>query len=197
VSPPGIEAAAEALAAGQVVAIPTDTVYGLAVDPRLEGAPERVFALKNRPEQFALPVLIAEPVEMAQLALVSEAAARLAASYWPGALTLVLSRRAEVIFDLGGDRETIGLRCPAHGALRRLLKITGPLAVTSANYHGQAPLHTAGEVREHFGAGLMVLDGGRCDAKPSTVVSLIGAEPVCLREGAIAFGEIARSISGS
>ncbi|MGA2530076.1 MAG: L-threonylcarbamoyladenylate synthase [Acidimicrobiales bacterium] len=187
----GIDEAAGALAAGQVVAIPTDTVYGLAVDPRLYGASERVFALKNRPEQFALPVLIADPAEMGQLALVSEGAARLACCYWPGALTLVLSRRADVGFDLGGDRATIGLRCPAHGALTRLLKITGPLAVTSANRHGQAPLHSAEEVRAHFGAGVMVLDGGRCEAKPSTVVSLTGAAPVCLREGEIAFGDIA------
>ncbi|MGA3353507.1 MAG: L-threonylcarbamoyladenylate synthase [Acidimicrobiales bacterium] len=196
-SSPELDGAAEALAAGRVVAIPTDTVYGLAVDPRLPGAVERVFALKQRPDQFALPVLIAAPAEMAQLAEVSAAAERLAFFYWPGALTLVLARRGDVAFDLGGDARTIGLRCPAHLLARELLQRAGPLAVTSANRHGQAPLHTADEVLGHFGASVVVLDGGRCDGRPSTVVSLSGGEPRCLREGEIPFAEIAQVVSSS
>jgi tRNA threonylcarbamoyl adenosine modification protein (Sua5/YciO/YrdC/YwlC family) len=191
VIPLDLDAAAAALAAGKVVAVPTDTVYGLAVDPRLAGAVDRVFSLKQRPDRFALPVLIAEPGEMAELAELTPGAERLASRYWPGALTLVLRRRPEVSFELGGDPLTIGLRCPSHGLVRDLLRRTGPLAVTSANRHGEAPLHSAAEVTAHFGTGVVaVLDGGRCEGRPSTVVSLTGGEPQCLREGDLAFSEL-------
>jgi tRNA threonylcarbamoyl adenosine modification protein (Sua5/YciO/YrdC/YwlC family) len=187
-----------ALAAGEVVAVPTDTVYGLAVDPRLAGAVERVFALKKRPELFQLPVLIADPTGLVDLAEATPATLRLTSRYWPGPLTVVLPRRAGVALDLGGDPATIGLRCPASSLLRELLRRSGPLAVTSANRHGEAPLHSAGEVREHFGAGVgAVLDGGRCDGTPSTVISLAGAELKCLREGALAFAEIALVAAGA
>lgn len=92
---------------------------------------------------------------------------------------------------LGGDPTTIGLRCPADPLVRGLLRLSGPLAVTSANRHGEAPLHSAKEVRERFGTGVAaVLDGGRCDGVSSTVISLIGPEPECLREGALDLGEI-------
>jgi len=186
-----------ALLAGSVVAVPTDTIYGLAVDPRLPGASERVFSVKGRPEQLALPVLIADPTGLADLAVVTRAAEQLASRYWPGPLTLVLARRSDVAFDLGGDPATIGLRCPASSLLRRLLRRTGPLAVTSANRHGDPPLHTAEEVREHFGTEVVaVLDGGRCDGAPSTVVSLIGQRATCLREGALPFAEIAATLGG-
>ena len=187
-----------ALAAGEVVAVPTDTVYGLAVDPRLAGAVERVFALKKRPELFQLPVLIADPTGLVDLAEATPATLRLTSRYWPGPLTVVLPRRAGVALDLGGDPATIGLRCPASSLLRELLRRSGSLAVTSANRHGEAPLHSAGEVREHFGAGVgAVLDGGRCDGTPSTVISLAGAELKCLREGALAFAEIALVAAGA
>ncbi len=188
----------EALAAGKVVAVPTDTVYGLAVDPRLAGAVDRVFALKQRPEQFQLPVLIADPAGLVDLAEATAAAERLISRYWPGPLTLVLPRRSGIAFDLGGDSATIGLRCPANSLLRELLRSTGPLAVTSANRHGEAPLRTADEVRGHFGAAVTaVLDGGRCDGRPSTVISLTGAGVKCLREGALLFAELAAIAVGS
>ena len=188
----------EALAAGKVVAVPTDTVYGLAVDPRLAGAVDRVFALKQRPEQFQLPVLIADPAGLVDLAEATAAAERLISRYWPGPLTLVLPRRSGIAFDLGGDSATIGLRCPANSLLRELLRSTGPLAVTSANRHGEAPLRTADEIRGHFGAAVTaVLDGGRCDGRPSTVISLTGAGVKCLREGALLFAELAAIAVGS
>ncbi len=197
-SPSELDALKEALAAGKVVAVPTDTVYGLAVDPRLPDAVDRVFALKQRPEQFQLPVLIADPDGVVDLAEATTAAQRLILRYWPGPLTLVLPRRSSVELDLGGDHATIGLRCPAHSLLRELLRSTGPLAVTSANRHGEAPLRTADEVREHFGSGVTgVLDGGRCDGRPSTVVSLTGTDARCLREGALSFAEIAAAAAGS
>ena len=195
-SPPELDALVEALAAGRVVAVPTDTVYGLAADPRVPGAVDRVFALKQRPEQVQLPVLIADPTAAADLAEVPVAAQRLVARYWPGPLTLVMPRRPGVGFDLGGDRATIGLRCPAKALLRGLLRRTGPLAVTSANRHGEPPLHTADEVRRQFGAGLLVLDGGTCNGRPSTVVSLVDPEMRCLREGALSLGELEAAAAG-
>ncbi len=197
-NPRELDVLVEALAAGKVVAVPTDTVYGLAVDPRLAGAVDRVFALKQRPEQFQLPVLIADPAGLVDLAEATAAAERLISRYWPGPLTLVLPRRSGIAFDLGGDSATIGLRCPANSLLRELLRSTGPLAVTSANRHGEAPLRTADEVRGHFGAAVTaVLDGGRCDGRPSTVISLTGAGVKCLREGALLFAELAAIAVGS
>ena len=197
-NPRELDVLVEALAAGKVVAVPTDTVYGLAVDPRLAGAVDRVFALKQRPEQFQLPVLIADPAGLVDLAEATAAAERLISRYWPGPLTLVLPRRSGIAFDLGGDSATIGLRCPANSLLKELLRSTGPLAVTSANRHGEAPLRTADEVRGHFGAAVTaVLDGGRCDGRPSTVISLTGAGVKCLREGALLFAELAAIAVGS
>ena len=197
-NPRELDVLVEALAAGKVVAVPTDTVYGLAVDPRLAGAVDRVFALKQRPEQFQLPVLIADPAGLVDLAEATAAAERLISRYWPGPLTLVLPRRSGIAFDLGGDSATIGLRCPANSLLRELLRSTGPLAVTSANRHGEATLRTADEVRGHFGAAVTaVLDGGRCDGRPSTVISLTGAGVKCLREGALLFAELAAIAVGS
>lgn len=187
----------EALVAGQVVAVPTDTVYGFGVDARQPGAVDRLFELKMRPSRLALPVLVGEPSELCDLAVLSQAAQRLVERYWPGPLTLVLPRRAGVVLDLRGDPATIGVRCPAKAELRELLRLTGPLAVTSANRSGTAPLHSAQEVREQFGdTGMVVLDGGRCDGVPSSVVSLVGDEPKCLREGPVAFGEFLAVASG-
>jgi tRNA threonylcarbamoyl adenosine modification protein (Sua5/YciO/YrdC/YwlC family) len=180
-----------ALRAGGVAAIPTDTVYGLAVDPKVPGAVDRLFAVKGRPEELALPVLIADPTGIAELAKPTGAAAELASRYWPGPLTIVLERRADLSFELGGDPATIGLRCPASAMVRRLLRRTGPLAVTSANRHGEPPLHTAADVLERFGDEVnAVLDGGSCNGRPSTVVSLTGTSPRCLRAGAVPFEEI-------
>jgi L-threonylcarbamoyladenylate synthase len=191
-----LDRAAELLANGRVVAVPTETVYGLAVDPRRESAVASLFALKGRPESVALPVLIAEPGDAEALGMLDDRARALVDRYWPGPLTLVLRRRAGAVMHLGGDPASIGLRCPAHLLTRRLIAVTGPLAVTSANRHGGSPARAAAEVEAIFGRALeLVVDGGHCDGDPSTVVSLLG-DPSnrdglsCLREGAIPFEEI-------
>lgn len=193
--PPFTEALAEAvtaLKAGRVVAIPTDTVYGLAVDPFRTGATDRLFALKRRPREVDLPVLVADREQALSLAFaVPEPALRLMELYWPGALTLVLPRNPEVAADLGTDDATIGLRCPGHPLPLALCAAAGPLATTSANRHREPTLSTAAEVAAAFGDSVkVVIDGGTCAGAPSTVVDCTGEVPKLLRQGRIPWAEI-------
>jgi L-threonylcarbamoyladenylate synthase len=193
-----LEAARQALRSGLVVGVPTDTVYGLAADPTVPGALTRIFEAKRRSEAVALPLLVAEPEELEQLAVVPARARRLRERFWPGPLTLVLARKPGIRFDLGGDPSTIGVRCPGGALVHELLAATGPLAVTSANLHGEPALHTAKEVRRRFGAALaLVIDGGTCEGEASTVVSLRSRRIACLREGAIPFSEITNVASSA
>lgn len=187
-----IDAALAALSRGEVVGIPTETVYGVAADPFVPGATERLFRAKRRPDSVALPMLVAEPAEAERLGEIDERAARLIARFWPGPLTIVLRRRSGLGLVLGGDETTIGLRCPDQPVALHLLERSGPLAVTSANLHGEPPLRTAQSLRDVLGADLaVVVDAGRCEGVPSTVVSLVGPEPEVLRLGAISAEEIA------
>jgi tRNA threonylcarbamoyl adenosine modification protein (Sua5/YciO/YrdC/YwlC family) len=188
-----LDAAEKALHSGQVIAIPTDTVYGLAADAFHTGAADRLFAVKRRPRDVDLPVLVAEERQALDLTTgVPEVARRLMARFWPGALTLVLPRHPDVVADLGDDEATIGLRCPDHEVARDLCRRVGPLATTSANLHGQPTATTAEEVADLFGSAVaVVLDGGTCDGAPSTVVDCTGADPKLLREGRIPWTAIA------
>ena len=196
----GVQTVIDALAAGLVVAIPTDTVYGLAVDPSVPGATEALFALKSRPVDVALPVLVADVAQadgLAGPAGLSPAARLLTGRFWPGGLTIVTARRTGIEWDLGGDPHTIGLRCPGHVTVRTLCGRVGPLATTSANRHSATPLVTADEVRAVFGAAVPVLDGGRCDGLPSTVVDTTTEPPRLLREGALSWDEVLGALSPS
>ena len=193
--PPALEEAVAALAAGRVVGIPTDTVYGLAVDPTRPAAVDAVFALKGRPGSVEIPVLVADVAQADAVALIEGPARRLVDRCWPGALTVVVSRRAGVDWPLGGDGTSIGVRCPALELVRTLCAAAGPLAVTSANLHGEPPLNDAAAVRAAFGDGLgAVVDGGTCDGEPSTVVDLRSEPARCLRQGALAWDEIAAAL---
>ena len=190
--PAAIEAAAKALAAGQLVCLPTDTVYGLAADPFHTGAVDRVFAAKRRPRDLELPMLVADVYQALELAAgVPSAARRLMSRFWPGALTIVLPRRPDLDADLGSDDATIGVRCPNHAVPRALCRAVGPIATTSANVHGDATPPTAPEVAAVFGESVaVVLDAGPCVGSPSTVVDCTGTEVKLLREGRVAWGEI-------
>jgi L-threonylcarbamoyladenylate synthase len=193
-----LDAGAEALSAGQVVGLPTDTVYGLAVDPLHPGATDRLFATKGRPRTVELPVLVADIDQALELATaVPETARTLMARWWPGALTLVLPRRPDLALDLGSDEATIGIRCPDHPVPRALARSCGPLATTSANRHGEPPITTAAEVAEVLGEAVgLVLDAGTCAGAPSTVVDCTGAEPRCLREGRLPWEVVQASAYG-
>lgn len=190
--PAAVERVARALASGQIVGLPTDTVYGLAADPFRTGAADRLFAVKRRPRERDLPVLVADEEQALSLATAVPATARrLIERFWPGALTLVLPRRPDLAVDLGSDEATVGVRCPAHPVPRALCRAAGPLATTSANVHGQPPLTTASEVAASFGPAVaVVVDGGPCTGRPSTVVDCTGEEPKLLRDGRIPWTDV-------
>jgi L-threonylcarbamoyladenylate synthase len=182
-----------ALRVGDVVAIPTDTVYGLAVDPSLLGATDALFLLKDRPETLDLPVLVGTMEQAEALAGPSglpTAARRLAQVFWPGPLTIVVPRRRGLDWALGVHGDTIGLRIPDHPVARALCDKVGALATTSANMHGEAPCTDAGAVERVFGSRLEVVDGGRCAGAPSTVVAVIGDTLRCLRAGSVAWADV-------
>jgi L-threonylcarbamoyladenylate synthase len=187
-----LDAAERALRAGSIVGVPTDTVYGLAVDALSAGGADRVFAAKRRPRDVDLPVLVSGPTQARGLATaIPEVAVRLMDRFWPGALTIVVPRMPGLQADLGDDELTIGIRCPDHDVLRDLCRRVGPLATTSANLHGQPTATTAQEVEILFGAAVpVVLDGGTCAGSPSTVVDCTGEIPKLLREGRIPWSEI-------
>ena len=183
-----IDDAVAALLAGLPIVLPTDTVYGLAVDPSQPGATDRLFAIKERPTEAALPVLAADRDQAFALAgAVPAAARRLAERFWPGGLTLVIARKTGLPFDLGGvDDTTIGVRVPDHAVARAIAGQVGPIAATSANLHGRPTPETAAEVMAEIGDRVsIVIDGGRCAGSSSTVVSCTDETVTILREGRV------------
>ena len=198
--PRTIARAADLIRRGHVVAIPTDTFYGLAANPLDPAAIEKVFAVKGRSKNAPLLLLI-DSIEMA-----SELAAelppnfhRLAQRFWPGPLTIVVEASAKVPGLVTGETGRIGLRVPAAAIPRALAKQAGlPLTGTSANYTGEKECSTAPEVERCLGESLaLILDGGPSAAtRPSTVVDLRSDSWELLREGAIAAEEIAAVLDG-
>ncbi|HVM03973.1 MAG TPA: L-threonylcarbamoyladenylate synthase [Acidimicrobiales bacterium] len=197
--PEAVEAAVKALAAGQVVGLPTDTVYGLAADPFSTGGADRLFRLKRRPRELELPVLVADEEQALSLTTaVPGTARRLMERFWPGALTVVLPRNPELVADLGADDATVGLRCPAHPVPIALCRAHGPIATTSANHHGEPTLTTAAAVAGAFGEAVaVVLDGGTCEGSPSTVVDCTGLAPKLLREGRVPWEDVLAAAAGA
>jgi L-threonylcarbamoyladenylate synthase len=189
--------AVDALTGGDIVAMPTDTVYGLAADPFHTGAADRLFRLKGRPRRVELPVLVAgEEQALSLCTAVPPEGRRLMQLYWPGPLTLVLPRRPDLDADLGEEDATIGLRCPAHPVPLAICAKMGPIATTSANRHGLPAITTAEEVARSFGVEIaLVLDGGTCDRLPSSVVDCTGGAPRVLREGQISVVEILAALA--
>jgi tRNA threonylcarbamoyl adenosine modification protein (Sua5/YciO/YrdC/YwlC family) len=188
-----IDLAVKALRAGQIIGVPTDTVYGLAAHPFRTGACDRLFRLKGRPRSVELPVLVAgESQALALCTAVPSVARSLMERYWPGPLTLVLPRRPDLEADLGEDDATIGIRCPAHPVPLAICATLGPIATTTPNRHHQPPNTTAAGVFAAMGADVaLVLDGGRCAAPPSSVVDCTGEAPRMLRVGQLSWEEIA------
>lgn len=202
--PDGPAAHAEAIAllrAGGIVALPTDTVYGIAADLALPDAIERLFAAKGRPPEKAVAVLLADAAQAGELGVVSPAAAVLAERFWPGGLTLVLPVRPEARLPrvLAAGAPTIGVRVPDHPTPRALAAVLGPLPTTSANRSGEADARDAREIAERLGDSLaLVLDGGPVRGGPaSTVVDCTLEWPSILREGAIPSAELAAALTAA
>ena len=194
----GLDAATEALAAGAPVVLPTDTVYGVAVEPTRAGATDRLFAVKERPRTAALPLLVASLDQAVMLSGdLPRTALALADAFWPGGLTLVVPRRSGLDLDLGGeDDTTVGLRLPDHPVPVALAERVGPLAATSANLHGRPTPAGAAEVAEELGDAVgLVLDGGPCRGAPSTVVACTPEGVTVLREGRVATADVLAAIA--
>lgn len=186
----GLEEAVEAIRAGKVVGLPTDTVYGLGVDPMNQNAVSRLFELKGRPEHKPVGLLVAGLEQAEAVGEITGPAADLAAEHWPGALTLIV-RPKVIMADWVGDqqRRTVGLRVPAHPLALELLERTGPLSVTSANRSGEAEVSNDVQARELFGDEVPVyLAGTSPGGEASTVVDATDGELTLLRRGPIEIG---------
>ncbi len=188
-----IARAVKALRSGGLVALPTETVYGLAADARNDAAVRSIFEAKGRPADHPIIVHVPDATALAQWAdPVPDSAQALARTFWPGALTMVLKRRSRVSDLITGGQDTVGVRCPAHPWAQALLKaFGGAVAAPSANRFGRISPTTAQHVIDDLGVkpeGLVdvVLDGGPCPIGiESTIVDLSGDRPRLLRPGAI------------
>ncbi len=188
--------AARRLSAGEVVAFPTETVYGLGADAACGPAVEAIYRIKGRPADHPLIVHVADAVQAAWWADLDEDAARLAKAFWPGPLTLILRRRPDAPAFACGGEATIGLRCPAHPVALSLLRAFAALgghgvAAPSANRFGRVSptraAHVAGDLSAHADGGLtLILDGGPCAVGlESTIVDLSRGAPVLMRPGGL------------
>ena len=198
---PGREQAATLLRTGSLVAIPTDTVYGLGVALGTPGGLERLFAAKERPFDRAIVLLVDSLDQAAAVGVVSPSARVLAERFWPGGLTLVLAQRPgaalPAILTAGGS--TIGVRLPNHPSPRALAAALGPLPVTSANLSGHPAALSAGDVLAQLGDRIdLILDGGPArGGVPSTVADCSGEAVRILRAGAIDRHDIEAALSGN
>jgi L-threonylcarbamoyladenylate synthase len=184
--------AEQALDRGDLVVLPTDTVYGLAARPDLPGGTDRIFETKRRPRDLTLPVLVPSAPTAEGVAELDDRARLLATRFWPGGLTLILPRVPNARgWGLGEERDTVGVRVPADDLALALLERTGPLAVTSANLSGQPTPSDCEGVRRVLGQAVAVyLCAGECAGTPSTVVDLSGPRIRITREGAVRAAEI-------
>jgi L-threonylcarbamoyladenylate synthase len=187
-----IQQAAKAIAAGELVAFPTETVYGLGADATSELAVAKIFAAKGRPSNHPLIVHVASPSGVAHFASsIPIFAQNLIAAFWPGPLTVILPRRASVASAAAGGHDSIGLRCPSHPMALSLLRACEPLGVRgvaapSANRFGRISPTTAAHVQSEFAPELLVLDGGDCDVGiESVIVDCTRSVPVLLRPGVL------------
>ncbi|MCW2598587.1 MAG: threonylcarbamoyl-AMP synthase [Frankiales bacterium] len=192
-NPMGIDAAVTALRRGELVVLPTDTVYGLAADAFNPAAVARLLEAKGRGRDMPTPVLVPELRTLEGLVDdVPPAARELVEVFWPGGLTLVMRHAATLAWDLGDTKGTVAVRMPLDPIALSVLAQTGPLAVSSANRSGLAPPTDAAEAARQLGTAVEVyLDGGGTGAPvSSTIVDLTGQVPTVLRAGAVSLEEL-------
>lgn len=196
---PSLARAVEALSRGDLVAFPTETVYGLGADATNPVAVAKIFAAKGRPADHPLIVHLAPEARLDDWAVdIPEAARSLVRAFWPGPLTLILRKAPRVPPAVTGGQESVGLRCPSHPVAQALLREfaragSGAVAAPSANKFGHVSATTAQHVRDEFGPDLLVIDGGECAVGlESTIVDLSRGEPVLLRPGDVSRQAIER-----
>ncbi|HET7216479.1 MAG TPA: L-threonylcarbamoyladenylate synthase [Vicinamibacterales bacterium] len=194
---PLIARAVDALGAHGIVAYPTDTLYGLAVDPRSDAAVERLFEVKGRHAGVAIPLIAASLEQAQELATFTDADLRLARAFWPGPLTLVLQPRQPLSPRVLGGGRTVAVRVPANNIACALAAAFGfCITATSANRSGDAPARSADAALTALGDAIdLVLDGGPSEAGPaSTIVETGDDGPRLVRAGAVPFDRVLRSL---
>ena len=184
----GIDAAVAAARAGELIVLPTDTLYGIGADAFIPASVTTMLAAKGRGRNMPPPVLVG--TARAAAALVEDLGAfgqDLIDEFWPGGLTLVFRASPTLLWDLGDTKGTVALRMPLHAVALEVLKQSGPLAVSSANRTGQPPAATAEEAQQQLGEAVSVYldDGPSSGNVPSTILDLTGTVPILLRAGAV------------
>jgi L-threonylcarbamoyladenylate synthase len=194
---PAYRAAVDAIEAGDLVVLPTDTVYGIAADAFKADAVQRLLDAKGRGRDMPPPVLISVVESLDALATdVPEAGRKLCEAYWPGPLTVICHAQGSLMWDLGETQGTVALRVPDHENIRELLSRTGPLAVSSANKSGQPAALDVYEAEAQLAESVAVyLDGGEVTGgQPSTIVDLTGDVPHVVRIGALSMAQIRKIV---
>ncbi|GAB3951091.1 hypothetical protein GCM10029976_086890 [Kribbella albertanoniae] len=190
---PAYRAAVDAIEAGDLVVLPTDTVYGLAADAFKSDAVQRLLDAKGRGRDMPPPVLISVVESLDALATdVPEAGRKLCEKFWPGPLTVICHAQGSLMWDLGETQGTVALRVPDHENTRELLSRTGPLAVSSANKSGQAAALDVYDAEEQLGDAVAVyLDGGEVTGgEPSTIIDITTETPRVIRLGALTLAQL-------
>jgi L-threonylcarbamoyladenylate synthase len=199
--PAHVAEAARILERGGIVALPTETFYGLAADGFCRSALTRINALKRKPARSPILLLFDEAGQVAQVAArLPERFHELAASFWPGPLTLVVPAAPDVPEEITGGSGTVAVRVPGLALPRRLAREIGrPITGPSANRHAESPCRTAEDVAQVFGDTIdAILDGGSTTAgRPSTILDLCGARPRVLREGLLPASSLAPFLDDS
>jgi len=201
-----LKQAVATLLRGELVALPTETVYGLGADAANDQAVARIFEAKGRPADHPLIVHVAKNTPLEKWAIdIPPIARKLTDAFWPGPLTLILKKSARIPKSVTGGQDTVGIRCPAHPLAQKLLAAfaragSGIIAAPSANKFGHVSPTTAQHVRDEFGDTLLILDGGACEVGiESTILDLSRMKtlkrPVVLRPGAIT-PEMIRAVTG-
>jgi L-threonylcarbamoyladenylate synthase len=194
----GLSAAERAVSAGDLIVLPTDTVYGIGADAFSPHAVARLLAAKRRGRDMPVPVLIGSWATLDGLVdHVSAAADALRKAFWPGGLTLIVRHALALAWDLGDAEGTVAVRMPLHPVAVELLQRTGPLAVSSANVSGRAPAADAHEALAQLGDDVSVyLDGGMsADPLPSTIVDCTVEPPRLLRAGAVSLTDLRAEVA--
>lgn len=196
----GMALAVKAAKSGRLVAMPTDTLYGLGCDAFDNDAVASLLATKHRGPDMPVPVLVGSwDTVKGLVASLDDTAQTLIEAFWPGGLSIVVPQAPSLPWNLGDTRGTVMLRMPLHPIAIELLREVGPMAVSSANISGQTPPTTAIAAKQQLGKAVTVyLDGGEAEVgKPSTIIDLSGSRPYLLREGALSAEQIGEVIGVS